>query len=236
MFSFALPAAGTEERFFMSISILDQTGRVSQMKSARWAPPRPAGKPEQAPDQDRASISQAGRDSLEAAEEPSPLERALQNASQEQIQAWMADWSAQHQLEVNWDAAVDPDHSIYAKAYMESLASQLDQCRRTVEAYYQEGHQENLRFSNPYNHLVEKYQYSGSPYFRGDWSEAQRAMAFRQERALLWGGRVALNDPWALASSGGVPSGEAVESAARQAARDVLDGLIAQYKREHGIE
>ena len=42
--------------------------------------------------------------------------------------------------------------------------------------------------------------------------------------------------PWALAASGGVPSGQAVESAARQAAREALDGLIAQYKKEHGVE
>ncbi len=220
----------------MSISIHSQTGKLSPMGTGRWASSQTAGKPGRVPERDQAAISPAGREALEGAQELSPLERALQNTTQEQVQAWMADWSAQHQLEVNWDAAVDPDHSIYAKAYMESLASQLDQCRRTVEAYYQEGHQENLRFSNPYNHLVEKYQYSGSPYFRGDWSEAQRAMAFRQERALLWGGRVALNDPWALAASGGVPSGQAVESAARQAAREALDGLIAQYKKEHGVE
>ena len=218
----------------MSISIHSQTGKLSPMGTGRWASSQPAGEPGRVPERDQAAISPAGREALEGAQELSPLERALQNTTQEQVQAWMADWSAQ--LEVNWDAAVDPDHSIYAKAYMDGLASQMDQSRRTIEAYYQEGHQENLRFSNPYNHLVEKYQYSGSPYFRGDWSEAQRAMAFRQERALLWGGRVALNDPWALAASGGVPSGQAVESAARQAAREALDGLIAQYKKEHGVE
>ncbi|MEY8311926.1 hypothetical protein AALA61_07980 [Oscillospiraceae bacterium 42-9] len=220
----------------MSISIHSQTGKLSPMGTGRWASSQTAGEPGRVPERDQAAISPAGREALEGAQELSPLERALQNTTQEQVQAWMADWSAQHQLEVNWDAAVDPDHSIYAKAYMDGLASQMDQSRRTIEAYYQEGHQENLRFSNPYNHLVEKYQYSGSPYFRGDWSEAQRAMAFRQERALLWGGRVALNDPWALAASGGVPSGQAVESAARQAAREALDGLIAQYKKEHGVE
>ena len=140
-------------------------------------------------------------------------------------------WRQEHQLEVNWNALVDPDGSVYAKAYVSSLAGQLSQTRQTVESYYQEGHKENLRFQNPYNHLVEKYQYSASPYFRGDMSEAQRAMAFRQERALLWGGSVVLNDPWALAASGGVPSGETVEAAARKAARDAIDALVAQYKK-----
>lgn len=219
----------------MNFAVNRNTGPVSPMRSAAWARPE-AGAQEPAPGpRDAVSISGEARQALEG-EELSPVEEALKGATQEQVQAWMEEWQTQHQLEVNWNAVVDPDHSIYAKSYMESLVCQYDKTRQAVEAYYQEGHQENLRFSNPYNHLVEKYKFSGSPYFKGDWSQAQRDMAFRQEEALLRGGRVVLNDPWALAASGGVPDGEAVDKAARAYAQSVLDQLIAKYKQTKGIE
>lgn len=219
----------------MSMTVNKSTSPMPPLKAAFWARQKPdGGAPAGA--RDEAVISGGAKQALAEEEEPSPVEKALRGTTREDVQAWMKDWQTQHQLDVNWNAVVDPDHSIYAKSYMESLARQYDETRQTVEAYYQEGHQENLRFSNPYNHLVEKYKFSGSPYFKGDWSQAQRDMAFRQEEALLQGGRVALNDPWALAASGGVPNGEAVDKAARAYAQSVIDGLIAGYKKANGVE
>lgn len=194
------------------------------------------------PQGDQIDISQEGRDANAPQEDGEfvKLEHLLSGADESgELRAMLEEWRQNHpesELTPNWNAAVDPDGSIRTKAYMESLASQCESLRGTIEAYYQEGHQENLRFSNPYNHLVEKYQYSGSAYFRGDMSQAQWEMAFRQEKALLLGGRVALNDPWALASTGGVPKGEAMEKAARGYAQSVIDGLIAEYKKLNGIE
>lgn len=191
------------------------------------------------PREDQIDISQEGRDANAPQEDGEfvKLEHLLSGTDESgELRAALEEWKSSHPLEVNWNAAVDPDGGIRAKAYMESLASQCESLRGAVEAYYQEGRQENLRFSNPYNHLVEKYQYSGSAYFRGDMSHAQREMAFRQEKALLLGGRVALNDPWALASTGGVPKGEDMEKTARDYAQSVIDGLIAAYKKTNGIE
>lgn len=220
----------------MSISVHNNNAnRLSPMKTAQWAPSRPADGEGRKPAQDQVDISQAGKDSLDNGEALSPIEQAIRNTSKEDFTAQLEAWRQEHKLEVNWNATVDPDHSIYAKAYMEKLACQYEDARRTIESYYAEGHQENLRFANPYNHLVEKYKYSGSPYFMADMSQAQRDMAFRQEEALLRGGRVALNDPWALAASGGVPRGEDVEAAARSYAQSVLDELIAQYKKDKNI-
>lgn len=219
----------------MDIRINENISRISSMKTGVWAKPSADPDPTPSSGQDEIQISPEGRQTL-GGEELSPLEEALQSTTREDIMGWMSEWKSQHTLTANWDAAVDPDGSLYAKAYMDSLAQQHDQARQTVEAYYAEEHQENLRFSNPHNHLVEKYKFSGSPYFRKDMSEAQRKMAFRQEEALLWGGRVALNDPWAMAASGGVLQGEDVEGTARAYARNVLDGLIQDYKALHGIE
>ena len=101
----------------MSISIHSQTGKLSPMGTGRWASSQPAGEPGRVPERDQAAISPAGREALEGAQELSPLERALQNTTQEQVQAWMADWSAQHQLEVNCGSG--PQHirqSVYGRA------------------------------------------------------------------------------------------------------------------------
>ena len=220
----------------MNISVYNNNiaSRFSPMKTAQWAPSRPADE-DGKPTQDQVDISQAGKDSLDNGEELSPIEQAIRDTTKEDFMAQLDAWRQEHKLDVNWNATVDPDGSVYAKAYMESLAAQYEDVRQTIESYYAEGHQENLRFANPYNHLVEKYKYSGSPYFLSDMSQAQRDMAFRQEEALLRGGRVALNDPWALAASGGVPPGEDVERNARAYAQSVLNKLIIQYKKDKNI-
>ena len=36
------------------------------------------------------------------------------------------------QLELNWVAAVDPDHTIYIKAYMDLLSSSAKRCRMSL--------------------------------------------------------------------------------------------------------
>lgn len=219
----------------MEIANAAGINRISPMRTGHWV--RAGAKdPAAAQAQDVLHISTEARQALAQEQEASPIEKALEAVAQEDVQAWMGDWQARHRLEVNWNATVDPDHSVYAKSYMESLVRQYDSVRQTIEAYYAEGHQENLRFANPYNHLVEKYRYSASPYFKADMTEAQRQMAFRQEEALLWGGRLALNDPWALAGSGGVLDGQKVDDTARTYAQSVVDGLIAEYKKANGIE
>lgn len=213
---------------------------VKPMRIGSYAMIRKGAADPAKPQEDQITISQEGRDanaSQEADEEFVKLEHLLSGTDENgELRAQLEAWKQSHPLEVNWNAVVDPDGSVRAKAYMESLVSQCESMRRTVEDYYQEGHQENLSFSNPYNHLVEKYKYSGSPYFRGDMDQAQRDMAFRQEEALLRGGRVALNDPWALAASGGAPKEEDLEKTARDYAQSVIDGLIAEYKKQNGLE
>lgn len=222
----------------MDIKVGNGANYTPALRSGAWAK-TPAGPKENSPQTDRVEISAGAREKQEAAgaeDRFSQMEALLEGPAKDALVAQVQQWRQEHRLEANWNAAVDPDGSIYARSYMESLAGQSAKLRTAIEDYYQEEHQENLRFSNPYNHLIEKYKYSGSPYFRGDLPEAQRNMAFRQEEALLRGGRVALNDPWALASIGGVPKGADMEQAARDYAQSVLDGLIADYKKLHGIE
>ena len=222
----------------MDMKIETSANYISLMKPGAWT--KFQARPQEMPSvADRVEISSEARASREAQppeDRFSQLETLLEGPNKDALMAQVREWRQSHQLEVNWNATVDPDGSIYARSYMEGLVNQLETLRTTVEDYYQEGHQENLRVPNPHHHLVEKYRYSGSPYFRGDLPQAQRDMAFRQEEALLRGGRVALNDPWALAPVGGVPKGEDLEKAAKEYAQSVLDGLIADYKKLHGIQ
>lgn len=146
-------------------------------------------------------------------------------------------------LEVNWNAVVDPDGAIYACAYAESLIEQYESAKNTIEEYYASAHKDNLAQGSEaaaMNYLALKYTKFGhdvgSPYYRSDMSEAERQMALRQERALLLGGRVTLGDPYALQSVGGMLNMEQTEKIAKQAAQDAIDNLIREYKRANGID
>ena len=146
-------------------------------------------------------------------------------------------------LEVNWNAVVDPEGKIYARTYAESLIKQYESAKNTIEEYYASAHKDNLAQGSEaaaMNYLALKYTKFGhdvgSPYYRSDMSEAERQMALRQERALLLGGRVTLGDPYALQSSGGMLNMEQTEKIAKQAAQDAIDNLIREYKRTHGID
>lgn len=147
------------------------------------------------------------------------------------------------ELEVNWNAVVDPDGKIYARAYAESLVKQYESAKNTIEQYYASAHKDNLTQGSEaaaMNYLALKYtnfgRDVGSPHYRSDMSEAERQMALRQERALLLGGRVTLGDPYALQSSGGMLNMEQTEKIAKQAAQDAIEQLIREYKRAHGID
>lgn len=147
------------------------------------------------------------------------------------------------ELEVNWNAVVDPDGKIYARTYVESLARQYENAKNTIEQYYASAHRDNLAQGSEaaaMNYLALKYtkfgRDIGSPHYRSDMSEAERQMALRQERALLLGGRVTLGDPYALQSSGGMLNMEQTEKIAKQAAQDAIEQLIREYKRAHGID
>lgn len=221
----------------MAINVNSNIGRISPMKTMTWARARDGANNinPAAGGQDSVAISREGRDSMTEQEELSPIERALQGTTREEIAGWMKEWERQHPLEVNRSATVDPDGSAYAKAYFDSIASQLDGARQTIESYYSDAHRENLSYADPYMHITEKYRYSGSPYFKSDWSQAQRDMAFRQETALLRGGRVVLNDIWALGGRK-LPNAEESQELARNYAGSVIAGMVAEYKKAHGIE
>lgn len=190
--------------------------------------------------QDKVTISSEYR-SLQKPEQTTdahPLTLKMESAKEilkegdaEKLRTWMEEWKKENQLEVNGNAAADPDRSLYATAYIESLVTQYEEQRTAVEAYYADAHKENQ--NSPYGndlrgsllYLSAKYQVEGSIYFRSDMSEAERTMAYHQEYALLTGGSVNLADPFALALRGGVPGREEMDRIAEQAARERVEAL-----------
>ncbi len=130
-------------------------------------------------------------------------------------------------LVINQNREVDPDGSISAKTYMDAYAQQYANTRAAIQIYYAGAHAENSAYplTEGLNHIAEKYLRSDSAIFRSGLSDAERAMAYRQEYALLIGGRLSLNDPYALAAIGGVPSRQSIHEVAMQTVQAKLDQL-----------
>ena len=138
-------------------------------------------------------------------------------------------------LVINQNRDIDPDGSIALKTYMRAYAQPAVNARKTIEGYYAEAHAENSSypFLEGLDHIAQKYKRPDSGIFRSDLTEAQRDMAYRQERALLTGARLTLFDPYALASIGGVQTAQASHQGAMQAVIEKMNELRNQL---YGIE
>ena len=222
----------------MNFAVNRNTGPVSPMRSAAWARPE-AGAQEPAPGpRDAVSISGEARQALEG-EELSPVEKALKGATQEQVQAWMEEWQTQHQLEVNWNATVDPDGQIWCKSYFDSYASQVTEFRASAESaikdYYADAYQEALDsplgkdLSGQLNFIAAKYNCSWSEYFDASMPAGERQWAYTQVRAMLTGTGLRLNDPYALKGLH-IPDNEEIAKIAKQSADDTISELVRQAK------
>lgn len=129
--------------------------------------------------------------------------------------------------------SVDPAGKIANDIFWKEKAKQINEITCATEAYYADAHKENLSFDNPYNHIVAKYKFPDSPYFRSDMSEEEREMSFSQETALLRKTGLLLNDPYALASTGGVRD---IDQAISDAIQKELDLRRDEMLKEIGGE
>lgn len=197
--------------------------------------------------QDSVEISQNGRlaSAFDIDEDTAKrIETAIQNADIPALLEEFKEKQGSLPVDEEWHyrKIVDPDGKIYSLTYVESLLRQYQSEENTIKAYYAEAHQDNLSkgsISAGRDYISLKYTglglLLGSPYYRADMSEAERKMALHQETAMLLGGSIALGDPYALASSGGPINIKDADRIAHQAARDRIDELINEYKRENGI-
>lgn len=133
--------------------------------------------------------------------------------------------------------SVDPKGEIANRTYFEEFAKQVKETNTIIQNYYAEAHKENLSFDIPYNHIVAKYKFPDSPYYRADMSEEEREMAFYQERALLFGGGFQLNDPYALAGTGKDGNfDQAIDKAVQEKLNQKREGFLEKAGGESTYE
>ena len=190
---------------------------------------------------DQIFISSEGREAAQAAQPDSAADELTRILDGEPGAVWAAIEAAPKQeLEVNYVATVDPDHTIWTRAYCDALLAQYKKDEQTIRDYYAGEHAKNssMPLMDALWYLNHKYldPYSHFPEFRSDMSRDERLMAYQQERSMLITGRIyTYNDPYALASTGGPKNFFDMEPEARKAADARIEALIQEYKQAHGI-
>lgn len=181
-------------------------------------------------ERDEAIISEEGRRGLES---------DLNAMTKEDFMDMFRQWQNENplKLEVNSFSSyrkVDPDGSIATKVYFESYIGQLEENRRTIEAYYADACREAM--SSPLgndttaalSYIAGRYLCSWSCYFNGNLPADERKWSYIQLSSMINGTGVALNDPYALAASGGPKTAEQMDKIARQAVKEKLDALLGK--------
>lgn len=107
----------------------------------------------------------------------------------------------------------------------------------TIREYYAAEHEENLAYDDPSTHIWDKYKNPGSPCFRSDLSEDERAWAYDYEQELLRGGKhLQIRNPYAFADAGNPPTLADAAMQAIQACREQIEQSIQDFFAENRIE
>lgn len=214
----------------MDITSILQAGQLSPMRPAKFTAPADQEQTTPGCSLDRMDISQGGRQAADL-----NLNGITAEAFMEQVHQQLGE----QKLEVNWNAAVDPDGQIWCKAYFDSYVSQATQFRDAAESainsHYAGAYQEALNsplgrdLTGQLNFLAAKYQCSWSDYFDAGIPAGERQWTYTQVRAMLTNTGLRLNDPYALKDIH-VPTAEETSKTARQAADDKISALVQQAK------
>ena len=220
----------------MSITFNPHVGQVSALRSSQRVRTEEKAAKTGGQAQDQLEISAEGRQAVESL--------GLNSMTLDDFVAKAREQLGQQELEVNWNATVDPDGQIWARAYCESYTSQLMELKETAENairdYYSDAYQEVLDSSpgaplpDLLNFVSAKYLCSWSDFFDGSMSANQRLWTHRQLCAMLTGTSFGLNDPYALKGIH-IPTSEEINETARNAANDKISELVRQAKEASGI-
>ena len=218
----------------MDVTLNPLTRQISALYTARFAEPEEKKSEVVVPSSsDQVTISQEGIETASSKVETladkvaTKLGTMKRSDFMEQLKQWQSE--NQTPLEVDPYYSVDPDGSIATKTYFESYLGQLQEAERTIKDYYSDAYNEAV--SAPINSLAfisGKYLCDWSNYFDPSMPAKERQWTHHQLRAMLTDTHVALNDPYALAASGGPKTVEQMDKIARQAVKDKLDSLIKE--------
>lgn len=214
----------------MNVTLNPGSRQISSMRTAYFATEEEKNTvPTSTSDRDSVTISQEGRNSLETLADK--VESRINTMTKEDFMDMIKQWQSENQvkLEVDPYREVDPDGSIARKTYFESYLGQLKDTEDAIKSYYADAYEDAV--SAPINSLAfisGKYLCDWSDYFDSNIPTQERKWTHHQLWAMLTDSHVALNDPYALAASGGPKTVDEMDEIARQAVKDKLDALIKE--------
>ena len=137
----------------------------------------------------------------------------------------------QNKLKVDPYRKVDPDGSIARKTYFESYLGQLKDTEDTIKNYYTDAYNEAISSEiDSITFISGKYLCTWSNYFDPSMPAKERQWTHHQLRAMLTDSHIALNDPYALSSSGGPKTVEQMDKIAKQAVKEKLEELLKKME------
>lgn len=212
----------------MNVTLNTDNRRISSMRTIHFATAEDKNAAvSHTSNRDQVTISQEGRDRLEVLVDK--VENQLSAMTKEDFMGMLKQWKSENQpkLEVDPYQKVDPDGSIARKVYFESYLGQLKDMENTIKSYYADAYEEAV--SAPIDSLAfisGKYLCDWSDYYEPNIPKQERQWTHHQLWAMLTDTNVALNDPYALASSGGTKTVDEMDKIAKQAVKDKLDSLV----------
>lgn len=214
----------------MNVALNTENRRISSMRTIHFATAEDKNAAvSHTSNRDQVTISQEGRDRLEVLVDK--VENQLSAMTKEDFMGMLKQWKSENQpkLEVDPYQKVDPDGSIARKVYFESYLGQLKDMENTIKSYYADAYEEAV--SAPIDSLAfisGKYLCDWSDYYEPNIPKQERQWTHHQLWAMLTDTNVALNDPYALASSGGTKTVDEMDKIAKQAVKDKLDSLVKE--------
>ncbi len=216
----------------MNVKLNPLARQMSTLHTAYFVKPEEKKETYISPKSDTVNISKEGQQSAY-----DRLEKLADNVAEKLSTITKEDFMKQFKqlqgnnpLEINPYREVDPDGSIARKTYFESYIGQLKDTENTIRNYYSNAYEEAI--SAPIDSLAfisGKYLCDWSDYFDPSMPEKERQWTHSQIRAMLTDTHIALNDPYALAASGGPKTVSQMDEIAKQAVKNKLDMLLEQH-------
>lgn len=214
----------------MNVTLNTDNHRISSMRTIHFAAAEDKNTAvNHTSNRDQVTISQEGRDRLEVLADK--VEDQLSTMTKEDFMDMLKQWKSENQPELEIDPyrKVDPDGSIARETYFESYLGQLKDMEDTIKSYYADAYKEAV--SAPIDSLTfisAKYLCDWSDYYDPNIPKEERQWTHHQLWSMLTDFNVALNDPYALASSGGPKTVDEMDRIAKQAVKDKLDSLVKE--------
>ena len=215
----------------MNVKLNPLARQMSTLHTAHFAKPEEKKETYISPKSDTVSISKEGQqsayDRLEKLADT--VAEKLSTITKEDFMKQFKQLQGNNPLEINPYREVDPDGSIARKTYFESYIGQLKDTENTIRNYYSNAYEEAI--SAPIDSLAfisGKYLCDWSDYFDPSMPEKERQWTHSQIRAMLTDAHIALNDPYALAASGGPKTVSQMDEIAKHAVKNKFNMLLEQ--------